>query len=100
MASRIVIGGRVLGTGRYGGEPRCLCGEIARVLGRCMDCHTALGRRRVGLPPRDEPERKRLDKYLKAFEVEASKCVECGRTPAEGHAEGCEVAQEQREVDE
>lgn len=87
MPSRIILGGRVLGTGKYGGEVRCLCGELVAVLGRCAACHEALRRRRLGLKPSDKAEKKRLEGYLQKFAANSSRCKECGMS--EGHRDDC-----------
>lgn len=98
MASRIIIGGRVLGSGKYGGSPKCLCGEPVEILGRCGACHDALRRRRLGLPAANEAERKRLAGYLEKFEATAGRCRgicsidgrPCGRSLEEEHRPTCE----------
>lgn len=85
-----MLGGRVLGTGKYGGQPRCLCGEQVATLGRCLDCHEALRRRRLGLKPLDKAEKKRLEGYLQKFAAHASRCKECNLS--EGHEPTCYFA--------
>lgn len=92
MASRIVIGGRVLGSGKYSGSPKCLCGDIVTVLGRCDACAEALRRRRRGLPPKDEAEARRLAGYLEKHQAEASKCAGCGAHLDEEHDPRCAYA--------
>lgn len=89
MATRIILGGRVLGTGKYGGQPLCLCGERVETLGRCLACHEALRRRRLGLKPANEAEAKRLRGYIQKFEAASSRCKECGATTQEEHREDC-----------
>lgn len=89
MGSRIVIGGRVLGTGKYGGSPKCLCGSPVEILGRCAACHDALRRRRLGLPPNNAAEKKRLDAYLEQHEADSGKCPACGRLVSEDHTQQC-----------
>lgn len=89
MASRIILGGRQLGTGRYGGDPKCMCGESVVTLGRCQDCHDALRRRRLGLPPNDEAERRRLAGYLEKFDAMRGRCADCNATGEEEHQPYC-----------
>lgn len=92
MASRIILGGRQLGTGRYGGSPLCLCGELVAILGRCLDCHEALRRRRVGLPPADKAEAKRLAGWMEKYQASTAKCRQCGQPASEPHDERCVYA--------
>lgn len=92
MAGRIIIGGRVLGSGRYGGNPKCLCGEIVAILGRCLDCHEALRRRRLGLPPSSKAESKRVAGFLEKHQALRSRCKECGATVSEDHDPRCRYA--------
>lgn len=89
MSSRIIIGGRTLGSGKYGGNAQCLCGEDVTVLGRCDACHDALRRRRLGLRPNDQAEHKRLAAYLEKFESQLGRCAECGARGEEAHDERC-----------
>lgn len=94
MASRIRIGGRVLGSGKYGTDVRCLCGEIVQVLGRCLQCHDALRRRRLGLAPNTAAEGKRLAGYMEKFEAASSRCKGCGATLEEDHHAACAYREE------
>lgn len=89
MTSRLIIGGRVLGSGKYGGEPKCLCGQPVAILGRCLECNEALHRRRLGLPPKTEAEGKRLAGYLEAYQARSSKCPQCLRSLEEDHDPRC-----------
>ena len=83
MASRIVVGGRVIGSGSIAGaQVKCLCGGAVEVLGRCGPCNLALQRRRLGLPPSDEQERKRLAGFLERYGAAHQRCHECGATAA------------------
>lgn len=92
MPSRIIIGGRQIGTGKYGGEPKCLCGEIVEILGRCAKCHDALRRRRLGLAPNDDAEKKRLAGYLEKHQARMGRCAECGAHTDEDHDQRCAYA--------
>lgn len=92
MPSRIRIGGRVLGSGTYGDSPLCICGDPVAVLGRCLACHEALRRRRLGLPPASKAEGKRLAGYLEKYQSLASKCAECGAVGSEDHDKRCSYA--------
>lgn len=102
MPSRIIIGGRVLGSGKYGTDAKCLCGEPVSVLGRCAACHDALRRRRLGLEPANAAESKRLGAYLQKYEAAFGRCRGicgidgrvCGRTLEEGHRPTCEYDEE------
>lgn len=93
MASRIIIGGRALGTGKYGGDPLCLCGDPVEILGRCHRCHEALRRRRLGLPPDGEAEDRRLRAYLEKHQAEHGRCAECGARGQEEHDSRCRYAE-------
>lgn len=80
MGARIVIGGRAIGSARGAGVVQCLCGAPVTVLGRCDACHLALQRRRLGLPPSSEQEKKRLTKYLELYSHAHQRCHHCGAT--------------------
>lgn len=87
MSSRIIIGGRTLGTGYA--EARCLCGAPVVILGRCAECHDALQRRRRGMAPNDAAEKRRLDAYLQRYQQHHQRCHECG-APAAPWCHSCE----------